>query len=477
MEAHLDARSQRDHRWPFDELELSVLQRVIRSDGQLDHPDIQALRYVLNFAKLTLLRGEDGTEHDVADLLRTHAWWVRDRLEARLVDEEPTLVSALKILPELVAATQARREELLEKFSLDRESLEREVCQRKLVLVLGGGGGAGYGYAGIFDTLARNEIEPSLICGTSIGALLGLFRARRRRHDARALIEVSKELAWNQVFTVRSEPSRYGLPATLRLHLRQALEQFVLDEDGMPLRFRTLPIPMHIVVTGLTMQALKHELEYYENFLDDTVKPGLVFRVNRVFKIRNLASVLREMMSEPEALKEIVFGLDPLTLDADCLDAAGFSSGIPGLIHYDIHRDDAHMHQLLEGLYAEHGITRLVEGGVVNNVPAKVGFTSAMRGNVGGHRNVFVLAVDCFAPKRSSVLFYPVQQLVRGNVQRNKPYAHHYQTLARTLSPVNLVPATDQFLKANTWANASLSPALPLLKAVLEPFEPLPPAL
>ncbi len=471
----VDPEALRDHRRPFDDLEMAVVRRVLERGEALDHPDICALRYVLGFAKLTHVRTDDGQDTDVSEALRTHAWWVRDRLEARLVDTEPTLVPALEVLPEVVEATRQKQDELLT-LGLSAGAIQREVCERKLVLVLGGGGGAGFAYSGVFDQLDRAELQPELICGTSIGALLGLFRARRRRHDGRALIEVSKSLSWKRVFTVHSEPSRYGLPATLRLHLRRALSEFLLDDEGQPLRFKTLPIPMHIVVTGLKMEALKHELEYYEHYLDAAVKPGLVFRVNRVFKMRNIASVLKEIMQEQEALEEIVFGLDPLTQEADCLDAAGFSSGIPGLIHYDIHREDAHMHHLLERLYAEYGITRLVEGGIVNNLPANVAWKSAMEGRLGGHRNIFVLALDCFAPRMSSAVFYPIQQLVRGNVLKNLPYCHHYEALGRTLSPLNLVPEPEQIQEANEWATQGLAPAMPLIQAMLTPFPPLGPA-
>jgi predicted acylesterase/phospholipase RssA len=471
----VDPEALRDHRRPFDDLEMAVVRRVIEGGGDLEQQDICALRYVLGFAKMTHVRTDEGIDLDVSEALRTHAWWVRDRLEARLVETEPTLVPALEVLPEVIEATRQKQDELLT-LGLSVGAIQREVCERKLVLVLGGGGGAGFGYAGIFDQLARAELQPELICGTSIGALLGLFRARRRRHDGRAMIEVSKSLSWKGVFTVNSEPSRYGLPATLRLHLRRALAGFLLDEDGEPLRFQSLPIPMHMVVTGLKMEALKHELEYYEHYLDAAVKPGLVFRVNRVFKMGNIASVLKEIMQEQEALEEIVFGLDPLTHEADCLDAAGFSSGIPGLIHYDIHREDAHMHHLLEQLYAEYGITRLVEGGIVNNLPAKVAWRSAMEGHLGGHRNIFVLALDCFAPRVSSAVFYPVQQLVRGNVVKNLPYCHHYEALARTLSPLNLVPDPAQIQQANEWATGGLAPSMPLIQAMLTPFPPLGPA-
>ena len=71
--------------------------------------------------------------------------------------------------------------------------------------------------------------------------------------------------------------------------------------------------------------------------------------------------MIRDFILHPEALQEIVFGEDEITMNADVIDAAGFSSAIPGLIHYDVLREDPRMHSLLDELYAEYGITRWVK--------------------------------------------------------------------------------------------------------------------
>jgi predicted acylesterase/phospholipase RssA len=357
------------------------------------------------------------------------------------------------------------------RFGLARETVDHEVCHRKVVLSLGGGGGAGYGYAGVFRLLARHGLDPHLICGTSIGALSAIFRARRHHHDPSPIFVLLRQLSWQKVFNFGPEPSRYGLPATLRLHLRRAVGKYFRNQDGDVLTMGELSVPTHIVTTGLTVDAMKHELSYYEHFLDDLVRPGVVFRANRLGRLRKLASITRELMSDPAALKQVVFGYDPLTMDADCVDAAGFSSAVPGLLHYDILRDDPRMKTLMDNLYAEHGITRLTEGGLIQNVPSRIGYKSVMGGTLGGHRNAYVLAVDCFAPKPRALLFYPVQQLVRGNVTRAAQFANSYVPLSRTLSPMNLVPSIKDLSRASGWAEEDLEPHVPLMAATCAPFE------
>ncbi len=84
---------------------------------------------------------------------------------------------------------------------------------------------------------------------------------------------------------------------------------------------------------------------------------------------------------------------------------------------------------------------------------------------------MFVLGVDCFRPRPSALIFYPLQQVARANVMRNIPYANLYLPLTRTLNPANLVPGTDDVQKASRWAMRDFEPHLPLLKLMCTPYE------
>ena len=48
----------------------------------------------------------------------------------------------------------------------------------KVALVLGGGGLKGFAHIGVFRALAEMGIEPAVVAGTSIGALIGAAYAR-----------------------------------------------------------------------------------------------------------------------------------------------------------------------------------------------------------------------------------------------------------------------------------------------------------
>ncbi len=467
----LDADRLLELRKPFEDLEASAVRMATARPGELHDDALSAIRYVLNFAKLLVVRDEAGIDHDVQGFLASHAWKVRDALTPHLLGE-PSLWGAMRVLPELVALTRERRRRLLEHVALDRDSLEAEVTTRQLVVVCGGGGGAGYGYAGAWTLFHRRGLQPELIAGTSIGSLLGLFRARRRVFDGAPLVAAAKRLSWERVFRVLQVESRYGLPATLRLYLRSAIGSLFETPDGRPLTFADLEIPLLVVTTGIGVEALKHDLSYYEHFLDDAVRPGVKLQVSTLAKVGQIATIFRELLSTPDALREVVFGSDPATYDADVLDAAGFSSSIPGLIHYDVLRDDRRMKALLDELYARYGITRLAEGGIVNNVPVRPAFVEAMSGRL-GRRNPYIVALDCFPPRMRSILFYGIQQIVRPNVMRNVPYANTYLAMERTLSPLNLVPNVPDVNLAMQWTMEELEPLMPVIERTCTPFRPI----
>ncbi|NOY26398.1 MAG: patatin-like phospholipase family protein, partial [Oligoflexia bacterium] len=465
---HLETRR------PLDELELAVVRRDLARPGEVSAELVDALRYVLSFGRLTEVRNIDGEDIDLTEQLAPHRWRVLEALRPSLGKDarDDSLWGAIRQLPALVEATRLQRSRVLEGCTLDRDSLEAEITTRQLVVAAGGGGGAGYGYAGAFTLLHRKGLQPELLAGTSIGSLMCLFRARRRIFDGAPMFAAARRLSWQRVFRVLDADSRYGIPATLRLYLRAAIGSLLRDPSGQPLTFQTTEIPLLIVATGITVDALKHDLGWYERFMDDAVEPGVVLRRSRLARLSRLVGIFREFIDQPELLHEVVFGADPLTMTADCLDAAGFSSAVPGVIHYDIYRDDERMKRLLDQLYGRYGITRLTEGGVVNNLPARPAYAEVMRGRI-TRRNPFILAMDCFAPSARGLAWLPLQQVARPNVRANLPYAHLYFALGRKLSPINLVPSVDQIFAAMRWTMEELEPRIPFIQRVCGGFRVL----
>lgn len=458
-----------ERRRPFDRLERRVVRLHLAHPDEDAAPIVDALRYAISFARLTVIRNPDGTDVDVSGPLALHARFVRETLEKPL-QEADSLWGAIRELPEVLRRTRQARTSLLEHLPISRDALEAEVTTRLLAVASGGGGGAGYVYPGVYEMLERGGLIPDLMSGTSIGALMSMFRCRRRRYDFAPLVSAARKLTWGGVFQVLETENKYGLPATLRLHLRSALSSLFEHESGRPLWLSDMEIPLFCIATGITVDALKHDLGYYEHLLDDEVR-GFRASVRGGFKA---LTVLREFLSRRDALVEVVLGREPGTEDFDVLDAAGFSAAIPGVIHYDVLRDDPRMHRILDRLYAERGITRLGEGGMVSNVPTRVLWETAVSGMF-GRRNVFVLGLDCFAPDARRIAWFAMQQAVRAaNVDADREFCDLYLPFPRTLSPMNLVPSVRDALTAIRWGRETVQPHMPFIRTMMRPIAVLP---
>jgi predicted acylesterase/phospholipase RssA len=452
-------------RGPLQALEAAVV-RIHQTHPDPDaQPVVDSLRYLLSFCRLTQVRAADGADVYLDDLVAPLATHVVRVLSEPLKGAE-TLWVATRELPELLRRVRAVRALALER--IDRASLEAEVTTRVLAVASGGGGGAGYNYPGCYEVLERASLTPDLMAGTSIGSLMAMFRCRRRRWDMAPLVAAARQLSWTGIFKVLQTENRYGLPATLRLHLQGALGGLFRNEDDRALLLGDLEIPLYIVATGITMDALKHDLGYYEHLLDNDVRRrGVRGGLRAGLKA---IGMLREFLSRRDALVELVLGRDPGTDAFNVLDAAGFSAAIPAVIHYDVLRDDPDMKALLDRIYAEHGITRLGEGGMVSNVPARICWETIIDGRL-GRRNAFVLALDCFAPDRRRLAWYPFQQAVQvANVDADRVYADLYVPLGRTLSPMNLVPPIRDALTAIRWGREDMAPHMPFISEMMRPL-------
>ena len=141
---------------------------------------------------------------------------------------------------------------------------------KKLALVLGGGATKGYAHIGVLKVLEDNGIKPSLIVGTSMGAVVGGVYACGK--DCEHLIKISKQLTRNKImdFNIFSAIFTTGIMSgkKLRKVLRQEIGNITHNE---------LDIPFVAVATNISDGScvLMREGEVVDSILASTAIPGV----------------------------------------------------------------------------------------------------------------------------------------------------------------------------------------------------------
>ncbi len=454
---------------PLEELELNLVRAAIEDPKLVDAHEEAVLRTALSLARLYKVR-QDGRDVGVGASLQPFRHEIERRLGPVLAPPKGRIrrEQLLPHLRELKERTINTRDGLARRFAgrLSFEAIDKELREKALVLVLGGGGGTAYVYLGVMSLLDEYGLQPRLLVGTSMGAVLSLFRSRMPRYEQEEVVGIVRSLSWRRLFRTVSLESRYGVPAALRLFLRSGIGRyFGVDTRGLEgPRLKDLPIKTIIAVSGIRSGKLPRPLEFYERLI--AISPRHL--LNPLILPRWLGA-LAEFTARPDIMTRVHLGADDETAEFDALDAAGFSSALPGIIHYDIFRDDPRMHALTRDFMAARGISRFVDGGLVDNVPARAAWRAVHKGQL-GTRNAFILALNGFSMKLTTPLWLGLERVAELNVSRNRPWAHHVHDFRRTLGPLVIVPTVEQLLKVVEWGRAALAWEMQVIARVMAPL-------
>jgi predicted acylesterase/phospholipase RssA len=471
-EAAIDALRERIR--PFEDAELALARAVLAHPDWLDGPAEGSLRHALSLGRVGRVRTPAGAELDLWELLAPF----RARLDATLLPalgrgDDGARDEVARLAAPLGAEAWRWRETVLSSFAgrLPAEALDRELREKALVLVCGGGGGVGWSYLGAFDLLEQHGLSPRLCAGASMGALLLLFRARARAWDGSVVPELLEQLAFRKLFRFLQTDSRYALPAAIQLQLRETLDDHLRAPDGRAATLADLAIPLVVAVTGVRAGTLPHEPGFYEHLLDGDDAPLRPHALERL--VARFFKAAGELARRRDRMVALHLGADAETAAFDALDAVGFSCALPGVVHYDVLRDDPRMQALLDALFERHGIARLLDGGLTDNLPARTAWKLAQDGRL-GTRNVLVLGLEGFAPKLRHPLWYGLEQLAAKNVARSRPFVHVHRSFQHVLSPLDVVPGLAQVQRARQAAIAELATDVPLVAHLCSPFVPPP---
>lgn len=455
---------------PLEEMEISLVRASLAHPKLVDPHEEAVLRTALSLARMYRVR-QDERDVGVGAYLEPFRAEIERRLKPVLLNPVVRRELLLPHLRELKERTANTAHQLVRRFEgrLSWEAIDRELRNKALVLVLGGGGGTAYPYLGVMALLDEYGLKPKLLVGASMGSILSLFRSRLDHYDQDEVVGIVRTLSWRKLFRAVSTENRYGVPAALRLFLRSGIGRWfgVDSRGGEGPRLKDLPVKTIIAVSGIRRGKLPRPLEFYERLIAASPR----HLMNPLILPRWFAAIA-EFATRPDIMVKVHLGADDESADFDALDAAGFSAALPGVIHYDIFRDDPRMHGLVSGLFEARGVSRLMDGGLVDNVPSRAAWRAVHKGQI-GTRNAFILALNGFSMKLRTPLWLALERLAEVNVGSNRPFAHLQHDFRRTLSPLVIVPSVEQLLEAVQLGREGLAWDMPLVARLLAPLPPV----
>ena len=458
---------------PLRTMERLLMLEHTRIDSRFRLHDLDRLRYALALARLERITADHRTL-DLFEEIAPFRHWLIEQLEHHVdtAGERPTDWAGLaRALPEVMRRARDVRARLLERHSSDLsdERLEQELRHRQLVLVLGGGGGAGYPHLGVFALLSELGLVPRMIVGSSMGAMLGLFRASMRHYDPLAVaVALPRPSEAGRLFAPYSGVSRFGFPGTFELNMRTVAADIFRNMLAKDLpTLADLPIPLRPVVTGLRtgVGVALGEVES-EISKSRTLLTPLALRRRSWL----LLSTIRRMVQNPRMLSKIAFGHDEEVRNYDAVDAVGFSCAVPGILHYDIHDASHPSMRTTQRLMESRQLFRLTDGGVVSNVPSETAWQCVQAGEL-STRNAFILSFDAFAPgANANAVYFPVQRLIREQVLSERVYSDYHHTYRSPLPAVQVLSNLDDIQSCIAKVRKELDPLRTYLARSLQPL-------
>ncbi|HUH68685.1 MAG TPA: patatin-like phospholipase family protein [Mycobacterium sp.] len=463
-------------------MENRLVRHHLSNPDVLSSEDLRKLRYILNFARLADFEpgaaGPAGNRGrgDISVGAEIAPW--RSRVADALYEplrEEPDPVMALTTardaLTTLADDQDDQRRVLIERHRNDFSpaELDAEVGYKKLVTVLGGGGGAGFVYIGGMERLLEAGHVPDFMIGSSFGSILGSLVARALPVPIEEYIAWAKTVSYRAILGPERLRRRHGLAGMFALRFDQFAHAMLSRENGERMRMSDLAIPLDVVVAGVRRQP-------YSALPSRFRRPGLAALQSRPLPFRpiGIGPLVGARMWQVAAfidlrvVKPIIISDDDPARDFDVVDAASFSSAIPGVLHHET--SDPRMTPILDALCEEKDIAALVDGGAASNVPIELAWKRVRDGKL-GTRNACYLAFDCFHPQWDPrhMWLVPITQAVQIQMVRNLPYADHLVRFKPTLSPANLAPSVAAIDRACKWGRKSVEQAIPVISALLQP--------
>ena len=466
----MDARTFLDEFRPFRRGEIALAKRTAGEPRFLPPRELALLRHALRLAQLSSLAGEPDqlVERIASPRLRLL------QLLAPALPTDPAELDAARLaarLPKVVRLVSDMRKRILAAGLASEPALDAELASKRLVLVLGGAAGSGYVFLGALAALERQRIRPGYLVGCSVGSLLAVIRARTPEFSLPELLGELRRIRDRGVFRLPDASPRYGLRAALRLDLRGALGD-LFSREGRPLRLGELAIPADALATGLGPGALAEPRESYARSVDLEVRSAAALERVPAAALARLVGPLVSLAMSRQVLVPLLLGADPETRRMAALDAAGFSAAIPGVLAYDVARDDAESVGILDGIFARHALAGLVDGAIVSLVPARYAWEAIEAGRL-GTRHCAILALDALAKARgANAALLPLLRVAASTADRDKAFWDLHVNFRNAPPFLALFPGEERLRAAAAQGEREFEPVARMLPELLAPVPP-----
>ena len=127
------------------------------------------------------------------------------------------------------------------------------------------------------------------------------------------------------------------------------------------------------------------------------------------------------------------------------------------------------MHALLDELFRRRDLFRLVDGGLVDNLPARPVW-GAGAGRRHRHAQHLRARAGGVRPQALAAALVRAGQIAAQTVARSRPFVNLLRSYQRVLSPLEVVPGAAALKKAVQAGRAELLPDMPLVARLCRPF-------
>lgn len=221
------------------------------------------------------------------------------------------------------------------------------------------------------EALLESGAVPDYLIGSSFGSILSSVVSRTLPVPIEEYIQWAKTVSFRAILGPERQQRKHGLSGVFALNFDQFADAMFRRDDGERMRMSDLAIPFDAVVAGVRKQPFAALPSRYRN----QRLAGLQLRSFSYLPIGlgpQLATRLWQTAAfiDPRMVTPIVIGGDNPDRDVNVVDAASFSSAIPGVLHHET--KDPAMEPMFDALLADNDVGALVDGGAASNVPLEL---------------------------------------------------------------------------------------------------------